>query len=59
MMLTPSFSSSSAVPQMPSAPALPATATAAGLLLVWSTIRLEMMRGSESTTLPLGPLCLP
>ena len=51
---------SSAVPNMPSRPGLvtsrrgcaAAAATAAGLLAVWSTIRLEMMRGSASATLP-------
>ncbi|MCY1427585.1 hypothetical protein D9M71_434370 [compost metagenome] len=51
---------SSAVPNRPSrpglvtrvAPSVPdAAATAAGLLLVWSTMRLEMVRGSLSTTL--------
>ncbi|MCY1292204.1 hypothetical protein D9M69_471650 [compost metagenome] len=50
---------SSAVPNSPSrpglvtrvAPSVPAAAaTAAGLLLVWSTIRLEIVRGSASTT---------
>ena len=32
---------------------VPAAATAAGLVEVWSTMRLEIRRGSESTTTPL------
>ncbi|MOA62992.1 hypothetical protein D3C78_1885750 [compost metagenome] len=54
---------SSGVPKMPSRPGLitgalpPLASTAAGLLAVWSTIRLEMIRGSASTTLPFtGPV---
>ncbi|MCY1251552.1 hypothetical protein D9M72_653280 [compost metagenome] len=49
---------SSAVPNMPSRPGLvmlgapPLASTAAGLLAVWSTIRLLMVRGCESTTEP-------
>ncbi|MDT4890641.1 hypothetical protein FQZ97_1275090 [compost metagenome] len=50
---------SSGVPKMPSRPGLstgsapPLASTAAGLLAVWSTIRLLMVRGCESITRPL------
>ncbi|MDT4851419.1 hypothetical protein FQZ97_855990 [compost metagenome] len=50
---------SSGVPNMPSSPGLmtgaapPLASTAAGLLAVWSTIRLLMVRGWESITMPL------
>ncbi|MDT4832505.1 hypothetical protein FQZ97_660650 [compost metagenome] len=38
-------------------PASRKACTADGLVMVWSTIRLEMIRGSESTTLPsTGPV---
>jgi Ca2+-binding RTX toxin-like protein len=40
-------------PLTSSPPTAVAAATAAGLLAVWSTIRLEMMRGWESKTKPL------
>ncbi|MCY1411684.1 hypothetical protein D9M68_672740 [compost metagenome] len=54
-------SRSSGVLKMPSRPGLrtgaapPLASTAAGLLAVWSTIRLLMIRGSASATLPGAP----
>ncbi|MCY1504858.1 hypothetical protein D9M68_390460 [compost metagenome] len=51
---TPSRSYSTPSTSVPR-PASTNALTAAGLLLVMSTIRLLMMRGSASTTLPLGP----
>ncbi|MNC38464.1 hypothetical protein D3C75_870700 [compost metagenome] len=50
---------SSAVPNTPSMPGLitgaapPLASTAAGLFAVWSTIRLLMVRGCESVTVPV------
>ncbi|MCY1445476.1 hypothetical protein D9M71_619910 [compost metagenome] len=52
---TPSGSSCVPLASTPS-PASTKACTATGLPMVWSTIRLEMIRGSESTTLASGPL---
>ncbi|MNM81929.1 hypothetical protein D3C81_939460 [compost metagenome] len=49
----PALRTSSTVPRMPSRPGSKVAATAAGLLAVWSTIRLLMVRGCESITRPL------
>ncbi|MNG03794.1 hypothetical protein D3C84_868890 [compost metagenome] len=49
----PSLSTSSAVPRTPSTPGSKAAATAAGLSAVMSTIRLLMMRGWASITVPV------
>ncbi|MNQ84619.1 hypothetical protein D3C85_997540 [compost metagenome] len=54
---------SSAVPNTPSRPGLitgvapPFAATAAGLLAVWSTIRLLIIRGCGSITVPVPAYC--